>query len=76
MILAELLYLNKALNHIDLYDMYGNKLSGDSSYDGRNGIDLKYNELSVYKFAIDKNKENTRKVYLKCDAYEHILTVE
>ena len=68
MILAELLYLNKALNHIDLYDMYGNKLSGDSSYDGRNGIDLKYNELSVYKFAIDKNKENTLKVYLKCDA--------
>ena len=67
MILAELLYLNKASNHIDLYDMYGTKLPGDSSYDGRNGIDLKYNELSVYKFAIDKNKENTLKVYLKCD---------
>ena len=67
MILAELLYLNKGLNHIDLYDMYGNELSGDSSYDGRNAIDLVYNQYDVFKFGINPNKPNTLNVWLKVD---------
>lgn len=66
--LAELLYLNeKVNNNIDLFDFYGNDLPGDSSYDGRNGIDLAYNNYDILKFGINPNKPNTLNVWLKVD---------
>lgn len=66
--LSELLYLTEKTNcFIDLYDFYGNDLPGDSSYDGRNGIDLAYNNYDILKFGINPNKPNTLNVWLKVD---------